>query len=214
MKIEVGMYGIATSFSTIVEDAFDSFADVTYLRGAEEIETFVSDRTFPNTKILVVTSQSLAGFKNLWPLLKVSLAVPTFHLVTLKTGELLSSLQLEISNERIHIVDATGETAGDDLLHHLKTIRTTSEVFGLKYNVLDIFVHEEIFAEEYDFKAEFMRFIQQLGLSIQARSVQIFLLQSRVTGFFPLYQWGKPIHDTFPVEPVEKFCTFKKKCKT
>src|SRR6185436_1402066 len=84
MKIEVGMYGIATSFSTIVEDAFDSFADVTYLRGAEEIETFVSDRTFPNTKILVVTSQSLAGFKNLWPLLKVSLAVPTFHLVTLK----------------------------------------------------------------------------------------------------------------------------------
>ncbi len=214
MRIDVGIYGLETPFSTIVEDAFDSSADVTYLRGAEEIETFVSDRTFPNIKILVVTSRSLSGFKNLWPLFRVSLAVPTFHLVILKTEELPSTLQLEISNERIHIVDATGETAGDDLLHHLKTIRTTSEVFGLKYNVLDIFVHEEIFAEEYDFKTEFIRFIQELGLSIQASSVQIFLLQSHATGFFPLYQWGEPIHETFPFEPVEKFCTFKKKCQT
>jgi hypothetical protein len=210
VTITVGIYDVEPSFATIIDSVFDAAGTVARLPDPSAVEAFVSDRQFPNIKLLAANLENLPDPTGLWKTLAISITIPTFHLVLFTKDESIPH-PLPSTSERVHIIDLSNGNASDSLLHHLRSIKSAAEAFGLKYNVLDIFVHEEIFAEEYDFPTKFVKLLEELGNSIKAQSIQVFLLQSRATGFRPVFQWGKSLYRSAPLSAFEKSFQFKNK---
>lgn len=213
MFIKVGVYDVEPACAEKVGQVFATDS-ITPLKTPDEVEAFVSDQQFPNIKILVANPRTLLKQESLWASIKISFAVPTFHLVLLSSKDVSALIPAGASSERLHIVDVRDEHYGEQFVHHLKGIKVSSDALGLKYNVLDIFVHEEIFADTYDFRTKFNVFIEKLCQSIEARSIQIFLLQSYVTDFFPMYQVGDLTYESIPSSALNASFEFKSKCRT
>jgi signal transduction histidine kinase len=223
MAVTIGIYEAGAFVSPIITEVFGPCDDVVHLQSLPDVEAFISDKQFPNVKILVTSVLSLAESSGIWLTLKTLVEkVETFHLVLLKEDgtALPSSLPIDVGGEKVHLVEY-GQPQEDEttheLLHHLRGIKRMAELLDQKYRVFDLWVYLEELTEECSQKPRFDEFIKKLRRIINAQSLSIYFLHSLASNFVCVYETSEdgslPVSRVVGASVYEKF-EFKNTCST
>lgn len=220
MNISIGLQQADPLVNASLEEVFGKACDISHLQTQAETQNFIEANQFPNIKILVVSVGHLMASDGLWTTLKILVdKVQTFHLVLLREDEVLplESLPVDVAGERVHLVETWQAGAADELTHHLKGIKTSAEVFGLKYKVFDLFLYQEELTRGEAVREHLPEFLDKLRKSINARGVQLYFMQGLAGNF--ICQFGSAEAGTPPFPPllsasVYKQFHFKDSCST
>lgn len=132
-----------------------------------------------------------------------------------------TSLPIDVSGGKVHLVEygepQEEEETIQELLHHLRGIKTTAELLDQKYRMFDLWVYLEELTEECSHKPRFDEFITKLRKSINAQSIKIYFLQSLNSNFVCIYETseeGVPAASQLIGASVYEKFEFKNTCST